>query len=88
MAAGGIGQIGIALGGDIILQHRRLGVRQVHPAHRDGDNLSARGFNRGGGFVQVLVAARAHDQAGLEALAGDLPAIIIRVRHAQPPPMK
>ena len=24
----------------------------------------------------------------LEALAGDLPAIIIRVRHVQPPPMK
>ena len=40
-AASGVGQIGVFLGVDEVGEHRCLGVRHIHAAHGDGDDLRA-----------------------------------------------
>src|SRR3546814_7529185 len=62
-------QIGVLFGADIVGQHRLLGVRDVHAAHGDGDDLRPRRLQRGGVLLKALVLAGADDQARAEGLA-------------------
>src|SRR3546814_17655417 len=50
-------QIGVLFGADIVGQHRLLGVRDVHAAHGDGDDLRPRRLQRGGVLLKALVLA-------------------------------
>ena len=76
-AAGGVGQIGDLLRVDEVGQHRRLGIGDVDPAHRDGDDLRARASTRGGVLREILVLAGADDQPRAEGAAGDGPAVVV-----------
>jgi hypothetical protein len=52
-----------------------LGIGDVHPPHRDGDDLGARGLDRGGILLEALVFAGADDQPRGEAPPRDSPAV-------------
>src|SRR3546814_7014107 len=55
-------QIGVLFGADIVGQHRLLGVRDVHAAHGDGDDLRPRRLQRGGVLLKALVLAGARSE--------------------------
>ena len=79
-AAGSVGQVRVALGIDVIDQHRRVAIGHVHPAHRDRDDLGAGGVQCRGGLLEVAILAGADDQPRAEAPARDLPTVVVR-RH-------
>ncbi len=70
-AAGGVGQEGRLLRIDVIGETLLGGIGKIHAPHRDGDDLGAAGFKRGGVLGVGFVLAGADDEAGGVALAGD-----------------
>ena len=81
-ASGGVGQVSHLLGVNIIGQHRRLRVADIHPAHSHGDDLCARSFNRCGVLFEILILASPNDQARLECAARNRPCIVRCLRAA------
>ena len=62
-----------------------LGIGDVHPPHRDGDDLRARRLDRRRILLEALVLAGADDQPRGEGPAGDGPGVRLDVllrRHS------